>query len=107
MSSRSGAPSLAQKGRDASAQSSQLPTPIPSTHYGGGGVAKGVSSLQSSALSRRLSECMWATQVQNLGSPSPSARNNPMQVLVLVQYQNRYNAVDAELLVEARVVLDA
>ena len=30
-----------------------------------------------------------------------------MQVLVLIQYSNRYNANDAELLVEARVHLEA
>ena len=62
MSSRSGAPSLAQKGRDASPQSAQLPTPIPSTHYGGGGLAEGVSSspttIQSTASCNVLNICM-------------------------------------------------
>ena len=68
VSSRSGTPSLASTGRDATRRFPQMPTPISFTPYGDVGVAKGVFSLQSSSLSRRLSGCMWATHIQILGS---------------------------------------
>ena len=72
-----------------------------------GRIAKGVSSLQSSALAPRLSGCMWATHAQHLGSPCPSARKSPVQVLVLVQYKTRYNTLDEEQHVKAHAALDS
>ena len=75
VSSRSGTPSLASTGRDATRRFPQIPTPLSFITLGDGGVAKGVFSLQSSSLSRRMSGCMWATHILILGSLLPSPNN--------------------------------
>ena len=72
VSSRSGSPSLASTGRDATRRFPQIPTPLSFITLGDGGVAKGVFPLQSSSLSRRMSGCMWATHILILGSLLPS-----------------------------------
>ena len=84
VSSRSGTPSLASTGRDATRRFPQIPTPLSFITLGDGGVAKGVFSLQSSSLSRRLSGCMWATLIQNLVLLLAPPSKAQMLVLVLV-----------------------